>query len=147
MSSRRTFAIVRFASALMLRETSSTSIPPCAPDRSPRAAAALPRSVWLAATTKPISTSATRICANSVRRAAGLSGAVVAIGIAAPRIRLSVSIGPLFDDAADVNGERLRQRRQRRRLRPRQLARHDRQLGLSVTRQLAPKRLQRLAPL
>src|SRR5512133_196313 len=177
-----TFVIVRFASGLMLRETSSTSIPPVLPGTRPRSAAARLRPVSIAATTRPTSTTAKVMRSSSVRRAAGASVAVVPIGIVAPRRRpkaptrrrrreavraslagppdtpswvadrsksrpkrLSVSIRPLFDHLADVEGQRLRQRRQRRRLRPRELLGDEGEVGLAAPRQLVREQLERLA--
>src|SRR5512132_2393459 len=141
----RTFVIVRFASGLMLLETSSTSTPPVFPGTRPRLAAARLRPVSIAATTRPTSTTAKVMRSSSVRRAAGARVAVVPIGIVAPRKRLSVSIRPLFDHLADVERERLRQRRQRRRLRPRQLFGDEGKVWLAAPPELVGEQLERLA--
>src|SRR4051812_49400765 len=150
----RTIVIVRFASGLMLRETSSTTMPPTPPGTSPRPASARLRPVSTAATTRPISTTARTRRITSVRRTAGARSAVVAIGTAGPRTsrrRLrtasSVPIGPLFDHAPDVERQRLGQRRQRRRLGPRKLLGGHRELRLAGSRELVRQELERLAPL
>src|SRR3954471_63429 len=134
------FVIVRFASGLMLRETSSTSIPPTPPGTRPFSAAALLLPVSVAATTSPTNSAPSPTRSSNVRRTAGAIVAVVAIGMVGPLELLSslrsVSIRPLGDDAANVERERLRQRRQRRRLGPRELLRHDRQLGLAASSEL-----------
>src|SRR5438093_2747185 len=141
-----TFVIGLFASGLMLRETSSTSIPPTPPGTRPRSAAALLLPVSVAATTSAISSAPSAMRSTSVRRTAGPMVAVVAIGIVGPRADLSnlrsVAIRPLGDDLADVERERLGQRGQRRRLRPRQLLRDDRELRLAAASELVREQLE-----
>src|SRR5438034_7669339 len=143
-----TFVIVRFASGLMLRETSSTSMPPPPPGTRPRSAAALLLPVSVAATTSAISSAPSAMRSTSVRRTAGPMVAVVAIGIVGPRAALSrlrsLAIRPLGDDLADVERERLGQRGQRRRLRPRELLRDDRELRLTAARELVGEQFERL---
>src|SRR5204862_1763919 len=141
----RTAVIVRFDSGLMLRETSSTTTPPESPESRPLAAAALPRPVSLAPTASPTSTAANSTRNASVRRTAGASSRVVASGIVGPRNLRSVPIRPLFDHVPDVERQRLRHGRQRRRLAPGKLARDERQLGLAAVCELEREQLERLA--
>src|SRR5204862_7893918 len=115
----------------------------------PLAAAVLLLPVSAAATTSAISSAPSAMRRSSVLRTAGPIVAVVAIGTVGPRAarsRLrSVPIRPLGDDLADVQCERLRQRRQRRRLGPRQLLRDERQLRLAAPRKLVREELDRLS--
>src|SRR5262245_17265157 len=133
----------------MLRETSSTSIPPTPPGTRPLSEAALLLPVSTAATTSAIRRTPSATRSSSVRRTAGAIVAVVAIGIVGPRAALrslrSVPIRPLRDDLAHVDRERLRQRRQRRRLGPGQLFGDESELGLAAARELVREQLERLA--
>src|ERR671925_1629921 len=142
----RTAVIVRLDSGLMLRDTSSTSTPPDLPLSRPRAASALLLPVSVAATASASNAAPNRMRRSNVRRTAGRSSAVVASGMTEPRILLSsLSIRPLLDDAADVEGQGLRDGGQWRRLGPRQLPRHERELRLTARGQLPGEQLERLA--
>src|SRR5580765_8697111 len=145
-----TLVIVRFASGLMLRDTSSTSMPVPPPGKSPRAAAALLRPVSLASSASTISTTARATRRTSVRRAGPASSAVVASGIAGPRVRAgsglrAMSVRPLLDQTPDVQRQRLSGCRDRRRLRPGELTGNEGQLALAATSQLAGQQLECLA--